>query len=77
MIAVRASASGGEPNLSAQTGAKTAMTAFSELVLAIFFGRILAHEAETVREQEHTYSHSTHSGPQRGFTTSLRKFYAH
>src|SRR6266566_4809684 len=24
-----------------------------------FFGRILAHEAETVREQEHTYNHST------------------
>src|SRR5467141_1379915 len=32
-----------------------------------FFGRIPAHEAETVREQEHTYNYSTHSGPQRGF----------
>src|SRR6266436_2445653 len=32
-----------------------------------FFGRILAHEAETVREQEHTYDDSTYSCPQRGF----------
>src|SRR6266699_1948253 len=32
-----------------------------------FFGRIPAHEAETVREQQHTYNHSTRSGPQRGF----------
>src|SRR5271166_3661382 len=31
-----------------------------------FVGRILAHEAETVREQEHTCNHSTRSGPQRG-----------
>src|SRR5260370_7701947 len=31
-----------------------------------FFGRIPAHEAETVREQQHTYNHSTRSGPQRG-----------
>src|SRR6266478_564088 len=36
MIAVRASTSGSSPNLSAQTGANTAMTAFSELVLANF-----------------------------------------
>src|SRR5258707_1267623 len=34
MIAVRAATSGSAPNLSAQTGANTAMTAFSELVLA-------------------------------------------
>src|ERR1700737_3952101 len=32
-----------------------------------FFGRIPAHEAETVREQQHTYNHSARSGPQRGF----------
>src|ERR1700693_2511489 len=32
-----------------------------------FLGRLPAHEAETVREQEHAYYHSTHSGPQRGF----------
>src|SRR6266568_7071377 len=32
-----------------------------------FFGRIPAHEAETVRQQQHTYDHSTRSGPQRGF----------
>jgi hypothetical protein len=36
------------------------MTAFSELVLAV-------RAAETVREQEHTYNHSTRSGPQRRF----------
>src|SRR5467141_3112804 len=36
MIAVRAATSGSAPNLSAQTGASTAMTAFSELVLANF-----------------------------------------
>src|SRR6202022_1491449 len=32
-----------------------------------FFGRSPAHEAETVREQHHTYNHSTRSGPQIGF----------
>jgi hypothetical protein len=31
-----------------------------------FVGRIPAHEAETVREQQHTHHHSTRSGPQRG-----------
>jgi hypothetical protein len=60
MIAVRAATSGSALNLPAQTGPSTAMTAFSELVLAV-------RAAETVREQEHTYNHSTRSGPQRRF----------
>jgi hypothetical protein len=33
---------------------------------SLFCGRSPAHEAETVREQHHTYNHSTRSGPQRG-----------
>ena len=65
-VAVRAATSGSARNLLRRPAPHGDDRAFRPRA-GQFFSRSPAHEAETVREQHHTYNDFTRSGPQIGF----------